>query len=98
MKIKSLIKGSLLALAVATAGFASSAQAVTVGWKLNASPSWVYVWAQNVGSASGTIYGTGTYSWTTQVPAGTFTQLQCQNSNGSNMIQTRVYSTTRVTC
>ena len=94
MKVKSLIKGSLLALALATAGFASSAQAVTVGWNLTSSPTWVYVWAQNVGSNSGTITGTGYYSWYKSVPSGTFVQLMCDGAQTS----TRVYSNYYLRC
>jgi len=98
MNIKSLIKGSLLALTLTSASFSTNAHAVTIGWHVVCPPAWVYVWAQNVGSASGTINQAGYYSWNMNVPSGTFVQLTCQSACNNGQVAMRVYSNHYLRC
>ncbi len=96
MKLGLLLKGAVIGLALA--GAASSAHAATAGWNVKTSPTWLYVWANGVGSTSGNVYNYGTYTWNRYIPEGTMTQIMCQSSNGTAQWYGNIYGTKIVYC
>ncbi len=89
--MKTVFKGLLATLLLASSAFATNAQAATLGLNINTIPTSCYIWISGQGSVSPYFYNYGTYL--INVPDGAFIQLTCQSSKGTTSWYGTIYGT-----